>query len=100
MAYLVIILTIFVIVFLPSSKKIRLEPARIVSAGVYESEYNLKSRYKVETLGGDIYFIVENANKGRRDIDQIVCLQIRTLRIINSQSAAITRNSRCPETSQ
>ncbi len=95
---LLLIAILFVVLLLPSSHEIELVPARIVSAGVFESEYHLNSRYKIETQDGDVFVVIENANRGKRDVGQTVCLALRTLRITGSQLANITRDSRCPET--
>lgn len=93
LAFLMFVLAI------PSGKKIRYEQANIISAGVYETNYSPKTRYKVETFGGDTYFVIEKSNRGLRDVDQIVCLKFHTLRIIGSQIANFALESRCTELS-
>ena len=98
--YLIAFLFLMLIIIFSSANDVKYEPARIISAGLSESRYGTKSRYKVETFSGETYFVVENVNRGSRNIDQMVCLQIRTLRIIGSQIANLTLNSRCPEISQ
>lgn len=99
-AILIVMLLLMTISLIPSYKDPKQEAARIISAGVFESKYSPKSRYKVETFDGKTYFIVENSNRGLRDIDRVVCLQFYTRRIIGSQVVTITGDKHCPETSQ